>query len=423
MIWIFTSPLCKSWDMIFMSQIEKAYILIKLLPSSMRGKRGQSAVEVSVLIFLIAVGMVGYIILLPAEEREALLGETATTTTTAAGEAVTGKVLLSESPGEVGPAQSTTQTRLLEPIRLYSTTESNSKSLASSLSISRNILQNNYKTITFDVDNLNELEKMSLLFLISESKGDLSVTLNDNLVFEGELTSNDLPLELPVDYLVETDNKLTLSSDLSAFLFVPHYYLLQDIQLIQDFTVADTSSSRTFSVDDPGEVTSATLTYFITCNADEDGILTISLNNREVFSDRVFCEYLNERELGLDEDFLQNTNTLKFEITQGDYNVEEVAIAIKSKSKDYPTFSFDIESDLFEEIAAGTKEVYLKMSFSDDTSEKQATVLVQDYSFNFDTESDTYEKKITSYIDDGSNRITIQPSSSFEIDNVQVYVQ
>jgi len=406
-----------------MSQIEKAYILIKLLPSSMRGKRGQSAVEVSVLIFLIAVGMVGYIILLPAEEREALLGETATTTTTAAGEAVTGKVLLSESPGEVGPAQSTTQTRLLEPIRLYSTTESNSKSLASSLSISRNILQNNYKTITFDVDNLNELEKMSLLFLISESKGDLSVTLNDNLVFEGELTSNDLPLELPVDYLVETDNKLTLSSDLSAFLFVPHYYLLQDIQLIQDFTVADTSSSRTFSVDDPGEVTSATLTYFITCNADEDGILTISLNNREVFSDRVFCEYLNERELGLDEDFLQNTNTLKFEITQGDYNVEEVAIAIKSKSKDYPTFSFDIESDLFEEIAAGTKEVYLKMSFSDDTSEKQATVLVQDYSFNFDTESDTYEKKITSYIDDGSNRITIQPSSSFEIDNVQVYVQ
>lgn len=389
----------------------------------MRGKKAQSAVEVSVLIFLIAVAMVGYIILLPQEDRNELLGESTTTTGTNVGESDGSETLLSESPGEVSSSKSSTQTRSLEPIRLYSTTESNSKTLASSLSVSRNILQNNYKTITFDVDNLESLEALQLLFLISESKGDLLISLNDELIYEGELTSNQLPLELPLDNIQEEGNELTLSTSLAWNIFSPNYYLLQDIQLLQDYTVADTSAARTFSVEDPSEVSSATLTYFITCNADEDGILSISLNSHEVFSDRIFCSYLNERELSLDEDYLQIGNNLKFEISDGDYNIEELEVAVKSKSRDYPSFSFDVDSDLYSEISSGEKDVYLQMSFSDAESEKSGSILIQEYSFSFSTESDSYEKKITSYIDDGANTITLQPTADFEIDNLKVYVK
>lgn len=389
----------------------------------MRGKKAQSAVEVSVLIFLIAVAMVGYIILLPQEDREELLGEGTSSGTGESDESSSSsQTLLSESPGEVSSSKSSTQTRSLEPIRLYSTTESNSKSLASSLSVSRNFLQNNYKTITFNVDNMESLEALQLLFLITDSKGDLRVTLNDQLIYEGELTSNDLPLELPLDSIEEEGNVITLSTNFAWNIFSPKYYLLQDIQLLQDYTVADTSAARTFSVEDPSEVSSATLNYFITCNADEDGILTISLNSREVFSDKIFCEYLNERELSLDEDYLQTTNSLKFEITDGDYNIEELDLAIKSKSRDYPSFSFDVDSDLYQEINSGAKEVYVKMSFADASSEKSGTILIQEYSFSFNTESDSYEKEISSYIDDGANTITLQPTANFEIDNLKVYV-
>ncbi len=389
----------------------------------MRGKKAQSAVEVSVLIFLIAVAMVGYIILLPQEDRNELLGESTTNTGTSNEGSDGSQTLLSENPGKVSSSKSSTQTRSLEPIRLYSTTESNSKSLASALSVSRNILQNNYKTITFNADNLEALEALQLLFLISESKGDLLISLNDELIYEGELTSNELPLELPLDNLQEEGNELTLSTSLAWNIFSPNYYLLQDIQLLQDYTVADTNAARTFSVEDASEVSSATLNYFITCNSDEDGILTISLNSREVFSDKIFCSYLNERELALDEDYLQTSNTLKFEINDGDYNIEELEVAVKSKSRDYPSFSFDVESDLYQEISSGEKNLYLKMSFSDAESEKSGTVLVQEYSFNFDTESDSYEKKISSYVDDGANTITLQPTADFEIDNLKVYVK
>jgi len=386
----------------------------------MRGKRAQSAVEVSVLIFLIAVAMVGYIILLPQEDRAELLGES---TVDGSSDGSSGTTLLSESPGKVSSTKSTTQSRSLEPLRLYSTTESTSKSLASSLSVSRNILQNNYKSITFDIENLETLEGLQVLFLISESKGKMTVTLNDEIVYEGKLTTNELPLELPLDALRAEDNELKLSTNLAWNIFSPNYYLLQDVQLLQDYTVSDTSATRTFSLEDPSEVNNAVLNYFITCNADENGILTISLNNREVFSDRIFCNYLNERELSLDEDYLQTSNTLKFEVTEGDYNIEELDVSIKSKKKDYPSFTFDLDSDLYNEIIAGEKDVYLKMSFADAISEKSGSILVQEYSFNFDTESDSYEKKISTYIDDGANTITLEPTADFEIDNLKVYVK
>ena len=389
----------------------------------MEGKKAQSAVEVSVLIFLIAVAMVGYIILLPADDRAELLGEDVSNGSSGSGSESGSQTLLSESPGKVTSEKSRSQAHALEPIRLYSTTESNSKTLISSLTVSRNILQNNYKTITFDVDNMNDLADLKLLFLVGDSKGPLTITLNDQVVYEGVLSSNELPLSLPLDSLQESGNILKLSTGLGWNIFSPNYYLVQDMQLIESYTVADTTSTRTFSVDEPSEVRSAALNYFVTCNADEDGILTIALNNREVFSDKIFCSYLNVRELALDEDYLQSTNTLKFTIDKGDYNIEEAEVTVNSNTRDYPSFTFDVDSDLYQEIQSGDKDVYVKMTFSDDTSEKKGTILMQEYSFSFDTESDSYEKKISSYIDDGSNRITLEPSTDFEVDSLKVYVK
>ncbi|MBT3324393.1 hypothetical protein HN681_03190 [archaeon] len=386
----------------------------------MFAKRGQSAVEVSVFIFLIGVFVIGYIILLPAEDRAALLDDDFGTddgdTEDIAG------TLLSEAVGDVSSSKSSSKVSELEPMRLYSTTESNTQNLASSLTVSRNILQNNYKNIYFDVDDISNLESLRVLFLITESKGDLFIELNGNPVYEGELTSSELPVELSTSYLQESDNILKMYVDSPGiWLFSSHYYLLQDVELLLDYTVADTSSTRTFSVDDADDVSSVGLNYFITCNSNEDGILTINLNNREVFSDQIFCDYLNERELGLDEDYLQNTNTLKFEVTEGDYNIEEIEVSVSSRSTEYPSYSFDVESDLYEDILSGDKEVYLKLSFGDDTTDKEATILINEYDFKINTEDGSYEKKITSMVDNGANTVTIEADTSFEIDNLKVY--
>ena len=130
---------------------------------------------------------------------------------------------------------------------------------------------------------------------------------------------------------------------------------------------------------------------------------------------------MNERELGLDVDYLQTTNTLRFDITEGDYNIEEVELEISKSSSKYPSYSFDIDSDTYEDITSGEKEVYLKLSFSDDTSEKIMTVRVQENGFGVNTEDDSYEKVITSLLDNGANTITLEPDATFEIENLKVY--
>lgn len=385
-------------------------------------KKGElvAAVDVTILVFLIALGMIGYILLLPEQERTALLGQEAVS---GAEEQAATETLLSEVPGEVSSVKSTTQTRSLESMRLYSTTEETSEKLASSLTVSRNIIQNNYKAITFDIDNLDALDSLAVTFLVTESKGDLKVELNDHIIFDGALKSSDLPLDLPVSYLKDEDNVLKLNTDLPGWnIFSAHYYLLQDVELLEGYDVANTASSRTFSVEDASDVTSATLTYFITCNRDKHGVLTITLNNHEVFSDQVFCEYEDQRQLELNTDYLGAINTIKFEVTEGDYNIDEGEVTVKTKNKDFPKFSFDVDPDLYQEILAGDKEVYLKLSFGDETSEKKSALTVQDYSFGFDTDEDSYQKRITAYVDEGVNTISVQPENDFVLDNVKVYV-
>ena len=385
----------------------------------MRSK-AQSAIEVTLIVLILAIGMVGYVILLPEDVRNELLDDSATSSSDSYD--VDGEVLLSESPGYVSPSKSSSHTRSLEPIRLYSTTESNIKTLISSITVSKSIIGNNYKSIKFDIDNLEELEELELLFFVSEYKGDLRIKLNEQLVYDGELNSADLPITLPIDSLVSEGNVIEFSTDFSWNIFSPNYYLLQDIKLIQDYLVEDKSTTRTFSIDSPDDISSVVLNYFITCNSNENGILTISMNNREMFSDRIFCEYLNKRELSLEEDYIAISNTLKFEITEGDYNIEEIQITEKTRAQDYPSFSFDLDNDLYQEIASGEKDIYLKLTFDDDTSDKEATIYVQDYSFDFNTDASSYERKISTYVDDGANTITIEPLESFKITNLKVYV-
>ena len=390
----------------------------------MVNKRGAdilpAANQIAVLLLLMVVVIVGFIVLMPPEDRDALLGEDSGSTDNDGTSGTSN--LLTEYPGELDSSSSSTQVKELDPIRIYSTIETDSTTLANSLKISRSLIQNNYKSITFDLDNLDELDELSVVFLITESKGDLNVKLNGNVVYEGELSSSELPLILPTNYLFDNGNIIEFSSSFPGWnIFSADYYLLQDVSLVEEYLVEETSKERTFYVSDISDLKSAELSYFITCNDDEEGMLQIYLNNRQVFNDNVFCEYLDGRELGLSISDLSSYNTLRFEIDDGDYNIEEIEIEFETKGSNYPTYSFDIDSDLYDQIETGEKEIYLELSFSDDSSEKKASVYVQDYSFTFDTNDDEYQKKISSYVDSGVNVIKVVPTRDIDVDVLKVY--
>ena len=391
----------------------------------MNKKGVQSAIEVSILIFIITGILIGYVILIPEDQRNELLDDEDDTSTdgTSSTSTDSGTSLLSASPGEIEPRKSETMIYGIDPTKLYSRIETETQTLANSLTVSRSLIHNDYKNIYFDVDRDN-LDQLELLFLIVESKGNLKVEINDQEIYYDELTSNVLPLEIPVSYLIDEDNILKLTSNSPGWrLFSSNYYTIQDVELIKDYLVEDTSKIKTFSIDNVNTLKSATLSYYITCNTPDEGRLTITLNEREVFDDDIFCEYLEKRELVLDDDYLRTTNTLIFEIDEGDYNLDEIEVALLSEGRDYPTYTFELDSDDYEDVSSGEKEVFLEVSFGDDSSHKEATIYVQEYSFNINTYSTDYEKEISSYVDNGANTIKIQPSVTFDIENFKVVLR
>ena len=181
----------------------------------MKNKRGQSTTQgVSILVLLLSFFILLYVILLPPADRAELLNETPIYGEDSA--EYSSKVILSESPGNVYSYSTNIHKVSIEPIHIYSKEESDSISLVKSMTVSRNLLKDNFKVINFNLKDLSELKGAKLFFLISESKGPISIYLNNKLVFDGVLTSSQLPLDLPIINLQE-NNKLEFYSASPGF--------------------------------------------------------------------------------------------------------------------------------------------------------------------------------------------------------------
>lgn len=393
----------------------------------MNSKKGETeGGTIYILILLMAFFILIYVILLPPAEREGLLNITSSTDA-ATGEAPAKTVVLSESPGKVYSFTSNLQAINIEPMHVYSRDESKSFTLIKSMTVSRNLLKDNFKAVYFDLADLAELKEVKLFFLITESKGPITAYLNGKLLYEGLLTSSQMPLELPLISLQEKNKLEFYSASPGVRIFSSNYYILQDVQLIKTLKIEKTQASRTFYVsEDIGEKLSrATLTYFVTCNQiNQNPMLTITLNSREIFKDTVFCEYLEERSVPLAKTVLNayGRNKLDVSIDKGDINVDEVKVKAELNKAVFPTYTFDVSSGLWTKLQSGDSKLYIRMKFPD-TAHKRAKLYVQGEQFNMDTSSTSYEKDISKMIDNGANSIKVEPSNNFEILNLKIVEQ
>ncbi|MBU2638072.1 MAG: hypothetical protein KJ955_03805 [Nanoarchaeota archaeon] len=392
-------------------------------------KKGSSAVDISTFVILLALFLILYVILLPPGDRDALL-ETGTSSSSTAGEVEVeegAKVLLSESPGPVFAYSKNVQNIKMEPVHLYLKDDTIQQNLVKSLAVSRNLLKDSYKNIMFSIDDASKLKQAKLFMAVSESRGQLTIKLNGNIVYQGVLTSDQLPIELPKEYL-KASNTLAFSVNLpsASEFYRSNYYLLQDIKLVKVESVKKTEASRVFFVDtEAGAVKKADLGYSVNCNALEPrGSLSIKLNNRLVSRDTVFCDFHDEIKLPLDKSSLSadGRNLLSFSIDKGDYNLDQVSVRVETGKATYPSYTFDVSSENYALIRSGDKKLYLKFKMRE-SGRKKAAVSVQDSEFSFDTSASEYSKDISAMADDGANYVKIVPKEDFEIVNMKVVLE
>ncbi len=387
-------------------------------------KAQTSGTEVSILIILIALFIGAYVILLPPEERQALLPESTESASTTTEEAQSQNLLLSESPGMIASYKKNIQETTLEPAHIYIKDETTTSSLIKSLTVSKTLVQDNYKDVLFKIDSPADLKSAKIVFMISESKGELKLRLNGNTIYEGELRASDLPLTLPKEYL-QKDNVLEMSSNSPGWkIFSSNYYMLKDINLIKETSTKKVKASRSFSIDaEDNTISKASMTYFVNCNTASEGELTISLNSKQIFQDRIFCQYMEKREQTLPKEYLNDkgTNTISFEIDKGDYNIDELKLKLTLGRSTHPQYAFEVSSDSYNKIQNGKKAtLYMKFAV-DDT--KSAKITLNDKQFMLDSAGTEYKRDISSLIKLGPNTLAIEPQKAFDIMKLQVKLE
>src|SRR3989344_1201179 len=215
-------------------------------------KKSQTqAGSIAVLIVLIALFMALYLLFLPQKERLELLGENQTNETgtqrTQGQGTLTQGLLLSQSPGSLKPFEKDTNTHDIDAVNLYVRAEPITIDLANSLTISKSLFSENKRELRFNIDDLNNLDQVTLFFLVNNAKGNLIISLNDVEIYNNKAQGLK-SVTLPVD-LIQKTNKLTFTVSSPGFnIFAKNSYTLSEIKVRESFEITNTKEQRTFTL-------------------------------------------------------------------------------------------------------------------------------------------------------------------------------
>ncbi len=384
-----------------------------------KGQQPSAAGNIAALIALIALFLIGYIILIPPEEREKLLGEDGNGVNNRGDRnngVIESRVLLQDSPGLVNTFKDDSVKHKLSPVELFTRGEPEVDNLASSLSISRTLFADNMKTIDFNIDDTENLQDINLFFFVREAKGKLIIELNGNEVLNQEIEENQIKNIILPRSLIKKGNTLKFSTDFKWF--SSNEYELEDVRLRKEFSLNNVEETRNFVLSE-SEIKladRARLNYFVTCSKKIDNaVLTINLNDKPF--ERIDLPCIGDEasfDIDLD-DLREGSNQFKFSIDNGDFRFSDLEVIIELEGREFPTFNFAVDQDEVDAINDNNLEARLTMIFIDDGKRKEAELLINNNKIFLDTNDDKYEKDVSRLLEEGSNKLQIIPKNSFEI--------
>lgn len=378
-----------------------------------------SGSSVAIFIFLFALFMVLYVLLLPPEEREALLNETSVED----GQEIIARtdLLLKTNPGILKPVSSDKVIHEINSINLYLKNEPVSSDLATSLYISKGLFSEDNRQLIFNIEDLENLDKVNLYFLVVEGNGNLIIALNGVEIYD-EKAIGLVNVILPTDLLSESNSLMFKVSSPGWNIFGNNYYSLSNIRIRENYELTNNKESRSVLLTEQ-EDGNAELSYFLYCNKIEQGArLRIFINNKEVDNGIINCNTA-ERSIEIDKDDLETGyNTIMFEVDKGDYVFSDIKLEVESKEGGSLNYKFSVSDNQYDDILAEDKKVKLYLDFSDDDN-KKATIGVNGNEFSLDTDDISYEYDISNYVKEGNNFLKIIPINEFDVDELRVKLE
>ncbi len=320
-------------------------------------KKGQTASGAATLVALVAGMLILYILFLPADVRQDLLGETGSISTSGGSSGSTdygdvviyNETIMEESPGRIDYLKFSEYEHQLSAVNLYTVTEAETLFSEESLYIKNGIFDKLFRNLTFTIDDLENTENILLSFNLERAKGRLSIYLNGEKIFDNEVTGIMDPLDLS-DRNLEYENLLTFEvSDVGFAFWTTNEYQLTGIKITGDVTdISEQSSKNTFTVTDTEKfnIESVKMKFFPDCTPRGVGALKIYVNNENIYSSIPDCGQINIVEFSPSV-ISAGDNSVIFKTDEGTYLIYQIMVETELKEQTYPVYYFDLTETLF----------------------------------------------------------------------------
>jgi len=394
-----------------------------MIPLKMRMKKAQAAGLVATILLLIIL----YIVFLPPEDREDLLGdEKESHPFSDNGEKET-LILLKESPGTLSFIEDNDADKDIPNIFLLESTSAKELEKFNPFIIRNGWLDKKIKTLNFKIDDLSNTDNILLSFNALKHKGTLNVKLNGNDIYEQEITSfNAEPINLKKGVL-KNDNVLEFSvSSVGAKFWTTNEYSFENLAITADITDKSRQKSKnTFTLTDVEyqNLKKATLKFIPYCSSEKAvGLLDVEINRNIIYSSIPVCEDPVNQEFSIDL-VNEGENNIIFNSHKGSYSVEQIKVDLPLKESKTVAYFFEINKTDFDEIENATANVTLFLDFIDDGENKRADISVNGHKTQLDQDEKEYSRVINNWVEEDNNYLEIKPRTILNIVELRVELE
>src|SRR3989338_5604835 len=376
-------------------------------------KKAQGGINAALLVAIISCLIILYIVFLPTADKEKLLNPSGQPTT-----AQQSKLLLDVVPGTLNTQGNLENDKKIPDIFLIETTNAVEIKKFNPFIVRNGLFDTKIYTMDFEITDPENTDNVVLAFTAKKKQGILAIKLNNQIIFENEITNSITePVKLDKGLLAKTNTLEFSVSSVGLKFWTTNEYSFENVRIIGDITDrTKQESNNVFEITESefASLDKVTLKFTPYCSAVDDvGILDIFANDKKLFSSVPVCDRPYKQ--SVPKSLLnEGSNNIIFKTNKGSYSVEQISASLEFKDTKAKTYFFEVSPELYSNIKDGT-DVMVSMKFTDSTDQKRLKMDVNGKLETVETSKGTFSKSIASKLTSGNNYITLEPLEDVEV--------
>lgn len=389
-------------------------------------KHGQSANRVGTMIILITVVLLLYLLFLPPDTRDQILFNESTSPGENAGsDDQVIERLLDTTVGDLEYVDRNQRRHSVPAYTVSAELEGQELQARESMRVSRSLFNEREGRVRFTTTP-SLTEDVRLSFNVESGQGDLTVRLNDDVIYTDETGSGSVPpIRLDAEQL-RSENTLTFNVESPGIAFwSSNEYQLENVRVTGD--VRDESQNQNYQSvfipqDDYNRVERVEAEYLATCQEDNVEGFQMIINDFLLFEGTPDCALTTRKEF--DADVLQpGQNDLTTSIEQGRVLVDRFTLTTYFGETEEKTYYFELDDEYFpaenRTSLRDDYEVNATFVFADD-EEKQFNYFVNGRRESVTTREARLTESLSEKVIQGTNSFRIEPRSDFTMPRLHV---